>query len=255
MQSLWEVKSEQPFTGQGLRDATAPLFAGRAGALSLIGWTFTVLSQSAPAKMAALLGRMLRSFLAEGVNKAAVFASLAHFFRYVFTIVLRYTNITALMAALRRDSKTIDDVVAKRHMVHLKTKEECRLGNETIQVWTVELPSKHAEGILRYFDQHLSVQLVANAGSESSRTTSPARTTSTCNTFAASQSPSTCPATSSASEISSRRCTPFPVLGNARHSLSCRHPQPPHGNTPTPTDHERMRAHRLFTCSSAPPRL
>jgi tRNA-specific adenosine deaminase 3 len=35
-------------------------------------------------------------------------------------------------------------------MVHLKTKEECRLGNETIQVWTVELPSKYAEGILRY---------------------------------------------------------------------------------------------------------
>jgi tRNA-specific adenosine deaminase 3 len=37
-----------------------------------------------------------------------------------------------------------------RRMVHLKTKEECRLGNETIQVWTVELPSRHAEGILRY---------------------------------------------------------------------------------------------------------
>lgn len=42
-----------------------------------------------------------------------------------------------------------DDVVCKRRMVHLKTKEECRLSNETIQVWTVELPSKHAEGILR----------------------------------------------------------------------------------------------------------
>jgi hypothetical protein len=38
----------------------------------------------------------------------------------------------------------------KRRMVHLKTKEECRLGNETIQVWAVELPSKHAEGILKY---------------------------------------------------------------------------------------------------------
>lgn len=37
----------------------------------------------------------------------------------------------------------------ERRMVHLKTKEECRLGNETIQVWTVELPRKHAEGILR----------------------------------------------------------------------------------------------------------
>ena len=37
----------------------------------------------------------------------------------------------------------------KRRMVHLKTKEECRLGNETIQVWSVELPSRHAEGILK----------------------------------------------------------------------------------------------------------
>jgi tRNA-specific adenosine deaminase 3 len=58
---------------------------------------------------------------------------------------------TAAMA-LRRDSVlSHDDVAAsQRHMVHLKTKEECRLGNETIQVWTVELPSKYAEGILRY---------------------------------------------------------------------------------------------------------
>lgn len=37
----------------------------------------------------------------------------------------------------------------KRQMVHLKTKEECRLGNETIQVWTVELPSRYAEGVLK----------------------------------------------------------------------------------------------------------
>ena len=42
------------------------------------------------------------------------------------------------------------DQKPQRRMVHLKTKEECRLGNETIQVWTLELPSKHAEGILKY---------------------------------------------------------------------------------------------------------
>ena len=36
-----------------------------------------------------------------------------------------------------------------RRMVHLKTKEECRLGDAVLQVWTVELPSKHAEGILK----------------------------------------------------------------------------------------------------------
>ncbi|CAK4031136.1 tRNA-specific adenosine deaminase subunit tad3 [Lecanosticta acicola] len=54
------------------------------------------------------------------------------------------------MATMRRDSRTDDQPAAElRKMTHLKTKEECRLGNETIQVWTVELPSKHAEGILR----------------------------------------------------------------------------------------------------------
>ncbi|KAI5357989.1 Putative cytidine and deoxycytidylate deaminase domain, cytidine deaminase [Septoria linicola] len=51
---------------------------------------------------------------------------------------------------LRRDSKFDIEPEPKRRMAHLKTKEECRLGNETIQVWTVELPSKHAEGILKY---------------------------------------------------------------------------------------------------------
>ncbi|EME86048.1 uncharacterized protein MYCFIDRAFT_132181 [Pseudocercospora fijiensis CIRAD86] len=43
-------------------------------------------------------------------------------------------------------------------MVHLKTKEECRLGNETIQVWTVELPSKHAEGILKVIKDNVPAQ-------------------------------------------------------------------------------------------------
>lgn len=49
------------------------------------------------------------------------------------------------------DSKTPNESLKpqKRKMVLLKTKEECRLGNEMIQVWTVELPSKHAEGILK----------------------------------------------------------------------------------------------------------
>lgn len=106
--------------------------------------------------MAALLRETLRSCLEAGVNKAALFAPLLTFFRYVLSIILRYTNITALMAALRRDSKVAVDDVVKRHMVHLKTKEECRLGNETIQVWTVELPSKHAEGILRYVPSSIS---------------------------------------------------------------------------------------------------
>ncbi|KAK3064059.1 hypothetical protein LTR53_018642, partial [Teratosphaeriaceae sp. CCFEE 6253] len=46
----------------------------------------------------------------------------------------------------------------KRRMVHLKTKEECRLGNETIRVWTVELPSKHAEGILKVIKENIEGQ-------------------------------------------------------------------------------------------------
>ena len=52
--------------------------------------------------------------------------------------------------ASRRDSVLAHSGDEKCRMVHLKTKEECRLGDETIEVWTVELPSKHAEGILRY---------------------------------------------------------------------------------------------------------
>ncbi|EMC96277.1 hypothetical protein BAUCODRAFT_69706 [Baudoinia panamericana UAMH 10762] len=43
-------------------------------------------------------------------------------------------------------------------MVHLKTKEECRLGNETIRVYTVELPSKHAEGILKVIKENIEGQ-------------------------------------------------------------------------------------------------
>lgn len=40
--------------------------------------------------------------------------------------------------------------VQRRGMVHVKTKEECRLANETVDVWSIELPSKHAESILKY---------------------------------------------------------------------------------------------------------
>lgn len=88
--------------------------------------------------------------------------SIRHYFRYLldflqhvsyslFHFARRSAGLLANMAS-RVDSKMPDDVdhPTKRQMVHLKTKEECRLGNETIQVWTVELPSKHAEGILKW---------------------------------------------------------------------------------------------------------
>lgn len=51
-----------------------------------------------------------------------------------------------------KGTKAIDlaSDVQRRQMLHVKTKEECRLANETIDVWSIELPSKHAESILRY---------------------------------------------------------------------------------------------------------
>lgn len=50
-----------------------------------------------------------------------------------------------------KGSKAIDLVgdIQRRQMVHIKTKEECRLANETVDVWSIELPSKHAEAILK----------------------------------------------------------------------------------------------------------
>jgi len=50
-----------------------------------------------------------------------------------------------------KGSKAIDLVgdIQRRQMIHIKTKEECRLGNETVDVWNIELPSKHAESILK----------------------------------------------------------------------------------------------------------
>jgi tRNA-specific adenosine deaminase 3 len=74
----------------------------------------------------------------------------------LITALRRIVDFAANMAS-RKDSKVPSPDIRppKRQMVHLKTKEECRLGNETIQVWTVELPSKHAEGVLRCVDAPL----------------------------------------------------------------------------------------------------
>ena len=50
-----------------------------------------------------------------------------------------------------KGSKAIDLAgdIQRRQMVHIRTKEECRLANETVDVWSIELPSKHAEAILK----------------------------------------------------------------------------------------------------------
>lgn len=55
----------------------------------------------------------------------------------------------ALPQASTQNSHAVQPSPRKRRMVHLKTKEECRLGDETIEVWSVELPSRHAEGVLK----------------------------------------------------------------------------------------------------------
>lgn len=109
--------------------------------------------------MASRLLERARSFLANPPRPWTLFACFADFLRHVtFNIFhhLRFAHLaqqpTPNMAALRKDSTVTEHPPSckERKMIHLKTKEECRLGNETIQVWTVELPSKHAEGILRY---------------------------------------------------------------------------------------------------------
>lgn len=82
------------------------------------------------------------------------------FLRNVFTYFLpaalfgympRYASLPANMPRAK-GTKAIDLAgdVQRRAMVHVKTKEECRLANETVDVWSIELPSKHAESILKY---------------------------------------------------------------------------------------------------------
>jgi hypothetical protein len=73
----------------------------------------------------------------------------------VFALLLRspYATSPPSSAIMPRakGSKANDPVgdIQRRQMVHVKTKEECRLANETVDVWSIELPSKHAESILK----------------------------------------------------------------------------------------------------------
>lgn len=111
--------------------------------------------------MSALLGDV-RAFLVNGWSQWALPRLATDFFRNVTTHFFNIFHHASfgiahhVMQTIRRDSKATAAPEPKRHMVHLKTKEECRLGNETIQVWTVELPSKHAEGILKSVSPTLS---------------------------------------------------------------------------------------------------
>jgi len=117
---------------------------------------------------------VLRSFLVNvftrlhigGVPSIFHHVSNLHLFRFFRSLYQQHigspATTTTAMATSPHDSIASDvvdtDVMPskskrERSMVHLKTKEECRLSNETIEVWTVELPSKHAERILKSVDQ------------------------------------------------------------------------------------------------------
>lgn len=109
----------------------------------------------------------LRSFLTNNASRLfawarARFPPLLHHVASHFhfphvdlvTLLYRLTHAISAIMGVRADSKTDSaaggDRRPTKHMVHVKTKEECRLGTVTIQVWTVEMPSKHAEGVLKY---------------------------------------------------------------------------------------------------------
>ena len=96
----------------------------------------------------------LRSFLVNNVLFALPrfpFPSLLrHVFNFNFLSALRRASHAIMGLPIDSKAASLSGEPRKRQLVHLKTKEECRLGNEMIQVWTVELPSKHAEGILKY---------------------------------------------------------------------------------------------------------
>jgi hypothetical protein len=92
------------------------------------------------------------AFLAQLVHDVVAFIRLPA----ALALLLRSTPTptpppSAIMPPRAKGSKAIDLAgdFQRRQMVHIKTKEECRLANETIDVWSIELPSKHAEAILK----------------------------------------------------------------------------------------------------------
>lgn len=97
--------------------------------------------------MFALLG----AFLARLSHDVVAFVRLPA----VLALLLRSPHATSAPPSAimprAKGSKALDPVgdIQRRQMVHVKTKEECRLANETVDVWSIELPSKHAENILK----------------------------------------------------------------------------------------------------------
>jgi hypothetical protein len=95
------------------------------------------------------------AFLAQLVHDVVAFirlpAALALLLRSPHATPTSTPPPSAIMPPRAKGSKAIDLAgdFQRRQMVHIKTKEECRLANETIDVWSIELPSKHAEAILK----------------------------------------------------------------------------------------------------------
>ena len=94
------------------------------------------------------------AFLAQLVHDVVAFirlpAALALLLRSPHATPTSPTSPSAIMPRAK-GSKAIDLAgdIQRRQMVHIKTKDECRLANETVDVWSIELPSKHAEAILK----------------------------------------------------------------------------------------------------------
>ena len=95
------------------------------------------------------------AFLAQLVHDVVAFirlpAALALLLRSPHATPTSPTSPPSAIMPRAKGSKAIDLAgdIQRRQMVHIKTKEECRLANETVDVWSIELPSKHAEAILK----------------------------------------------------------------------------------------------------------
>ena len=95
------------------------------------------------------------AFLAQLVHDVVAFirlpAALALLLRSPHATPTSPTSPPSAIMPRAKGSKAhdLDEDVQRRQMVHVKTKEECRLANETVDVWSIELPSKHAENILK----------------------------------------------------------------------------------------------------------
>ncbi|KAK4550865.1 hypothetical protein LTR36_000445 [Oleoguttula mirabilis] len=102
----------------------------------------------------------VRSFTAKVFAHFPFPPLLRHVFHFQLHLLAAFNRARHAIMGLPIDSKaaSLSGEARKRQMLHLKTKEECRLGNETIQVWTVELPSKHAEGILKVIKDNVEHQ-------------------------------------------------------------------------------------------------